>query len=98
LMFKVIISKPNPTSILAKPMLFLFLHLIHIDIRKYITWWCLVSYFFGNFLSKNNIILWKWNILVSTPYFLKTIFWGRLSSHLCLLVTIWRVPWNNITI
>jgi hypothetical protein len=50
-----------------------FLHLIHIGILKYITWRCPVSYLFGEFLSKGNIVLWKWNILASTPFFIMEI-------------------------
>ncbi len=70
---RVVISKPNPISILAKPMLPQFLHLIHIGILKYITWRCPVSYLFGNFLSTGNIVLWKWNILASIPFFIMEI-------------------------
>jgi hypothetical protein len=56
---RVVISKPNPTLILAKPMLPQFLHLIQIGILKYITRQCPMSFSFGEFLSKGNIVLWK---------------------------------------
>ncbi len=54
---RVVISRPNPTLILAKPMLPQFLHLIHIGILKYITRQCPMSFFLGEFLSKGNIVL-----------------------------------------
>jgi hypothetical protein len=54
-------------------------------------------------MSKGHTIFWKWNILWQIPFFLKKnqpklkrFVLGEVLSHLCLLATILRVPWNSV--
>jgi hypothetical protein len=68
------------------------------------SWSCeLVILFWWKFV-KTWWIIFKWNIL-SQMFFVekkclksvRNLFWGRASSHLSSLVTILRIPWNNVT-